>query len=63
MNAFPAGNAWKGALSRQLINKMSSLLSTTPNAMCAAIATRFAQLVPLKSLLMTLKIRPSIIPQ
>ena len=39
---------------------MSSLLSTTPNAMRAAIATRSAQLVPLKSLSMTPKIRPSI---
>ena len=50
-NALPAGNAGKGALSRQFINRMNSLLSTTPNAMFAAIATRFAQLVPLKSLL------------
>ena len=59
-NALPVGNAWRSALSRQFINMRGSSLSTTPNAMCAAIATRSAQLVPLKSLSMIPKIRPSI---
>ena len=49
-NALPAGNARKGALSRQFINMMRSLLSTTPNVMCAAIVTRSAHPMPLKSL-------------
>jgi hypothetical protein len=35
---------------RQFINKMSSILSTTTNVMCAAIATQSAQPVQLKSL-------------
>jgi hypothetical protein len=59
-NAFPAGNARKGALSRQFTNMMSSLLSITPNAMYAAIATRSAHPVPLKSLSMTPKIKPEL---
>lgn len=54
-NAFPAGNAWKSALSRQFINRMSGISSSMPNAMCAAIATRSVPKVPLRSLLMTPK--------
>jgi hypothetical protein len=56
-NALPAENARKGALSRQFTNMMSSLLLTITNAMCAAIAIRSAQRVPLKLLSMTPKIR------
>ena len=52
-NALLVGNAGKGALSRQLTNMMISLLSITPDAMCAAIATSLAHLMPLKSLLTT----------
>jgi hypothetical protein len=50
----------KGALLRQFINKMNSLLSITLNVMYAVIAILSAQPVQLKSLSMIPRIRPSI---